>query len=84
MSKELKIEAIREKYKDVWVAIEVTKRNKYHAAQAGRVLFHDIDEEKVLEFGVQYRKQQNPKAEIYFTFTGNPFPEDAAVILNAC
>jgi phage pi2 protein 07 len=83
MSEELKIEAIREKYKDVWVVVDVTKHDKYQVPRAGKVLFYDPDKEKVLDAGVNLHKK-NPKISPYFFYTGNPFPEDVAVILNAC
>ena len=80
MSNGAKISFIRRKYKDQWVAVEVTQRDEFHAPTAGKVLFHHPDEEKVYDFGFQFY-QQHPKKELFFFFTGEPVPKEMEVVL---
>jgi hypothetical protein len=82
MNKELKIPSIRRKYKDEWVVVEVTKNENFSVPVAGRVLMHDPDREKVHDYGFQILKQ-HPEKDLYFFFTGDPFPKGVGVILGA-
>lgn len=82
MSKELKIPSIRRKYKDEWVVVEVTQRDRYQNPLAARVLMHDPDRKKAYSFGFPLLRQ-DPKKELYIFFTGEPIPEGVGVILDA-
>ena len=75
MNKELTIESIREKYKNVWVVVEVTQHDRYNVPVAGKVLFHCRDREEVYDNGFN-RLKQDPKIDMYLFFTGDPVPEN--------
>jgi hypothetical protein len=82
MSKEFKIAKIREEFKDEWVVVQITKRDKYDVPTHGRVLFHSKNEEEVYGKGFDYRKK-NPESKLYFFYTGDLVPQGVGVLLGA-
>lgn len=70
----IKISSIRRRYKNEWVVVDVTQRDEFQVPVAGKVLFSNADEEKAYDYGFTYRRQ-NPQAELFFFFTGEPVPE---------
>ncbi|RMD89821.1 MAG: hypothetical protein D6813_10070 [Calditrichaeota bacterium] len=80
MGKEMKISEIREKYRDQWVVVKVTKRDKYEVPFAGLVLFHGEIEEEILDKGFGYKKE-NPDVDLYFFYTGDLVPKGVGVML---
>lgn len=79
MRDDLKIAEIREKYKDQWVVVEITKIDKHNNPLRGRVLSHDIDEAEVTRHGQKYR-EEHPNAELYYFFAGQAIPTGIGVM----
>ncbi len=82
MRDDLKISDIRERHKDQWVVVEVTKVDKHNNPLRGCVLFHGEDEKKVYSQGPKYR-QTHPQADLFYFYTGDLIPEGIGVMLVA-
>jgi len=80
MHGDLKISEIREKYKDQWVVVEVTKVDKHNNPLRGCVLFHGLDDKEVYGQGPKYR-QTHPNADLFYFYAGNVIPEGIGVML---
>jgi hypothetical protein len=81
LEKSLPIEKIRELYKDEWLAVHLTKVDRYNNPIAGVVVAHSRSDEQLLRQAEEYRSQ-NPEAKIYTFLAGNYIPDGVVVVLN--
>ncbi len=76
----LPIAKIRELYKDVWLAVHLTKVDRYNNPIAGVVVAHAKTDDDILRQAKEY-ELLNPKAKPYIFFAGNYIPEGVVVVL---
>ncbi|MCI0698233.1 hypothetical protein L0337_40280 [candidate division KSB1 bacterium] len=81
LEKSLPIAKIRELYKDEWLAVHLTKVDRYNNPIAGFVVAHSRSDEELMRQAEEYHSQ-NPKAKIYTFLAGNYIPDGVAVVLN--
>jgi hypothetical protein len=81
LGKPLPIAKIRELYHGNWVAVHLTKVDRYDNPIAGVVVAHAEKGEDLLSQAEEYRLK-NTKADVYTFFAGNVIPEGFAVVLN--
>jgi hypothetical protein len=78
---EMTIEEIEQRWPDEWVLIEVTCVKDYQVV-AGQVIGHGSDQEVDRLVGQELAfHQQQPEAETFLFWTGEPIPEDMVVVL---
>jgi hypothetical protein len=80
VDKSLPIAKIRELYKDEWLAVHLTKVDRYNNPIAGVVVAHAKTDDDLLRKAKAY-ELLNPKAKPYIFFTGNYIPEGVVVVL---
>ena len=80
MRDDLQIQEIREKYRDQWVVVEITKADKHNNPKRGRVLFHGNNQKEIYGQGPKYR-ETHPGAKLFYFYAGNVMPEGMGVIL---
>ncbi|MDZ7361591.1 MAG: hypothetical protein ONB46_12840 [candidate division KSB1 bacterium] len=81
--KSLPISKIRELYKDEWLAVHLTKVDRYNNPIAGVVVAHAKSDDEVIQQAEEY-SLRNPKAKIYTFVAGSYFPEGVSVVLSIC
>jgi hypothetical protein len=81
LGKPLSIAKIREIYTGEWLAVHLTKVDRYNNPIAGVVVAHSKSDEDLMRQAEQYRLK-NPKAKVYTFVAGSYFPEGVAVVLN--
>lgn len=64
----MKIKELKKKYKDEWLAIEVTKEENGRSVE-GRLILHEKDRDILWE-KLSSLKKTNKKEDIYVTYTG--------------
>lgn len=69
----MKIEEVKEKYKDEWVLIKVLKTDELNRPIEGEVLFHSKNRDEV------YAKMKEVKGHTYTLYTGEIPKEGYAV-----
>ena len=74
MEKE-RIENIKNKIKDEWILIEVTKVNKYNYPVEGRLLVHTKDRDEIWRFARKY------KGDLLIEFSGEPITEGKVAMI---
>lgn len=77
----LSINKIRELYKDQWLAVHLTKVDRYNNPKAGVVVAHSTSDEDLIRKAQEYHLE-NPDAKLYTFRAGSYFPEGVAVVLN--
>ncbi len=77
----LPIDKIRELYKDEWLAVHLTKVDRYDNPIAGVVIAHAKTSDDLYSQAKNYRLK-NPQAQLYTFFAGNYIPEGVIVVLN--
>jgi hypothetical protein len=80
VDKSLPISKIRELYKDEWLAVHLTKVDRYNNPIAGVVVAHAKTDDDLLRQAKEY-ELLNPKDKPYIFFTGNYIPEGVVVVL---
>jgi len=83
LDKSLSIAKIRELYKNEWLAVHLTKVDRYNNPRAGIVVANAGTSDDLYAQATQYRLQ-NPKAKLYTFRAGNYIPEGVVVVLNIC
>ncbi len=81
LGKSLSIAKIRELYAGEWLAVHLTKVDRYNNPIAGVVVAHSKSDKDLMRQAEQYRLK-NPKAKVYTFVAGSYFPEGVAVVLN--
>ena len=81
LDKPLAIAKIREIYTGEWLAVHLTKVDRYNNPIAGVVVAHSKSDKDLMRQAEQYRLK-NPKAKVYTFVAGSYFPEGVAVVLN--
>jgi len=79
----LSIAKIRELYKDQWLAVHLTKVDRYNNPLAGIVVANATTSEVLYSQAKQYRLN-HPTAKLYTFRAGNYIPEGVVVVLNIC
>jgi len=77
----LSIAKIRELYKDQWLAVLLTKVDRYDNPLKGEVVARAETSDELYAQAKQYRLE-NPRAKLYTFFAGNYIPEGMIVVLN--
>lgn len=77
----LSIAKIRELYKDQWLAVLLTKVDRYDNPLKGEVVVHAKTSDELYGQAKQYRLE-NPQAKLYTFFAGYYIPEGMVVVLN--
>lgn len=83
LDKPLTIDKIRELYKDQWLAVHLTKVDRYNNPRAGIVVANAGTSHDLYAQAKKYRSQ-NPEAKLYTFRAGNYIPEGVVVVLNIC
>lgn len=81
--KSLTIAQIRELYKDQWLAVLLTKVDRYDNPLKGEVVAHAKTSDELYAQAKQYRLE-NPQVKLYTFFAGNYIPEGMVVVLDIC
>jgi hypothetical protein len=81
LGKPLPIAAIRELYHGEWLAVHLTKVDRYDNPIAGVVVAHAKGIDDLLPQEEEYRLN-NPEADLYTFLAGDYIPEGWAVVLN--
>jgi len=83
LNKSLSIAKIRELYKDQWLAVHLTKVDRYNNPLAGIVVANATTSDVLYTQAKQYRLA-HPAAKLYTFRAGNYIPEGVVVVLNIC
>ena len=81
LDKPLSIAKIREIYTGEWLAVHLTKVDRYDNPIAGVVIAHAKTSDELYSQAKDYRLK-NPRAQLYTFFAGNYIPEGVIVVLN--
>ena len=66
MGRKMKIQAIKERYKDKWLAVRVSKLSKEHIPEEGELIAHADNREELWK-----QVPRNTKDTIYITYSGD-------------
>lgn len=80
LDKSLSIVKIRELYKDQWLAVHLTKVDRYNNPRAGIVVANATTSDVLYAQAKQYRLKY-PAAKLYTFRAGNYIPEGVVVVL---
>jgi hypothetical protein len=83
LDKSLSIAKIRELYKDQWLAVRLTKVDRYNNPIAGIVVANAKTSDDLYSQAKQYRLR-HPAAKLYTFRAGNYIPEGVVVVLGIC
>jgi len=83
LDKPLTIAKIRELYKDQWLAVHLTKVDRYNNPLAGIVVANAPTSDVLYTQAKQYRSD-HPAAKLYTFRAGNYIPEGVVIVLDIC
>jgi hypothetical protein len=83
LDKPLSIAKIREIYAGEWLAVHLTKVDRYNNPMAGMVVVRAETSDELYPQAKEYRSK-NPAAKLYTFFAGNYISEGVIVVLNFC
>lgn len=81
LGKSLPLAQIREMYEGEWLAVHLTKVDRYDNPIAGIVIAHAGTSDELYSQAKEYRSR-HPDAELYTFFAGNYIPQGVVVVLN--
>ena len=81
LDKSLSINKIRESYKDQWLAVHLTKVDRYDNPLAGIVVANATTSDVLYAQAKQYRLK-NPAAKLYTFRAGNYIPDGCVIVLS--